>query len=318
MSAIRISAIICTLNRAGYLEKAIQSLVDQTLPKEQYEIIVVDNGSTDNTKTIVEGFKQLKNLRYIYEPVTGLSQARNTGWQSAQGEYVAFIDDDAIAGSEWLQRIVEVFDTVHPQPASIGGKVIPIWEIERPTWLTKGLEKLLTILDWADKPRFLDEGYQFLVGTNVAYQRGILQRFGGFNTNLGRKGTNLLGNEESLLKRRLQEHNMRVYCHPEICVQHHIQAERLVKPWFYRTFFWHGISVEIQEYIESGQNGGNWHYLYRAMASALRFVRSPRRMLLILMPTNSPNRMEEKCRLYRRLGRIWAQLKIGLGMVKRS
>ena len=132
--SIRISAIICTLNRAAYLEKAIQSLADQTLPEEQFEIIVVDNGSTDNTKTMVEGFKHLENLRYIYEPIMGLSQARNTGWQNAQGDYVAYLDDDAIACPEWLERIVQAFDTVEPRPGSVGGKVIPVWEAERPAW----------------------------------------------------------------------------------------------------------------------------------------------------------------------------------------
>ncbi|MEE8471432.1 MAG: glycosyltransferase family A protein [Dehalococcoidia bacterium] len=103
--SIRVSAIICTHNRSDYLRQAIQSLADQTLPTEQYEVIVVDNGSTDNTRAVVEGFDHIANLRYVYEPILGLSQARNTGWQNARGEYIAFMDDDAIGyPTSWKSR----------------------------------------------------------------------------------------------------------------------------------------------------------------------------------------------------------------------
>src|SRR5690349_21431211 len=126
---IRISAIIPTYNRADYLGNAIQSLIEQTLPIEQYEILVIDNCSTDRTRQIVcEDFAHVPNLRYIYEPVLGLSQARNTGWQQARGDYVAYLDDDAIASSQWLEKILFTFRTVTPIPGCVGGKVEPIWE----------------------------------------------------------------------------------------------------------------------------------------------------------------------------------------------
>src|SRR4051812_37764690 len=130
---IRISAIIPTYNRDAYLGKAIQSLVDQTLATEQYEILVIDNCSTDHTREIVcNEFGHVPNLRYIYEPVQGLNQARNTGWRQARGELVAFLDDDAIANSEWLEKILMVFETVKPIPGCVGGQVEGIWETERP------------------------------------------------------------------------------------------------------------------------------------------------------------------------------------------
>lgn len=307
---IQTSAVICTLNRAAYLEKAILSLADQTLPKEQYEIIVVDNGSTDNTKTIVESF-HLKNLRYIYEPITGLSQARNTGWQNARGKYVAYLDDDAIACPEWLERIVKAFETVHPQPGSVGGKIILIWEAKKPIWLSKQLEVPLGLVDWANKPTFLTEDYQDLRGGNVAYPREILRRFGGFNTSLGHKGGTLLSNDEILLSRCLKRHNLWSYYDPEICVQHHVPAERLVRRWFYRRYFWQGVSEEILQYIETDQNEAKWRYLYWAMANTLHLFRSPRNLVLILMPADSSNWVAGKCSSYNRLGHIWAQLRIG-------
>jgi len=314
--SIRVSAIICTHNRAAYLKKAIQSLVDQTLLKEQYEVIVVDNGSIDDTKAVVKSFECFKNLHYLHDSVLGLSQARNTGWQSARGEYIAYLDDDAIACPEWLERIVQAFETIKPRPGSVGGKVAPVWEANRPKWLSKQMELALTIVDWTDKAAFLTEGYQFLAGANVAYLREVLKRAGGFSTSLGRKGSSLLSNDEILLKRYLTESNLGTYYDPEIYVQHHILAERLVKRWFYRRYYWQGISNEILEYLESHQRGISLRYPYRALLNTLGFVRHPANLLAIIMPASSASQVLRKCRLYAQLGRIWAQVRIGLGLVR--
>src|SRR3990172_11341947 len=104
------SAIICTHNRAEYLTKAIQSLVGQSISKDRYEIIVVDNCSTDFTKEVVERFSSKNYIRYIYEPTLGANYARNTGWRNARGKYVAYLDDDTVACHIWLDKILEVFE----------------------------------------------------------------------------------------------------------------------------------------------------------------------------------------------------------------
>ena len=310
----RISAIICTYNRAEYLKKALQSLVDQTLPQQHYEIIVVDNGSTDNTKAIVEGFKQCENLRYIYEPIMGLSQARNTGWGNAQGEFITYLDDDAIACPEWLQRIVQAFNTVRPQPGSVGGKVIPIWEVERPPWLPKELDRLLSITDWADRPTFLMDDFQFLAGTNVAYPRYVLDEVGGFSTSLGRKASSLLSCEEILLKRQLKRRNLGSYYDPDLYVYHHIPAERLTKRWFYRRAFWQGASDAILRHLETSQQGTKGRYIHGVVSIASLFCVIPRGLLRIILSANSGSRVVlVKCGLYTYLGRAWMRLRIALG-----
>ena len=315
--SIRISAIICTYNRSAYLKKAVQSLLDQTLPQEQYKVIVVDNGSTDNTKAIVEGFKQSENLHYIYEPAKGLSQARNTGWQNAQGEFIAYLDDDAIACAEWLQRIVQAFDTVRPQPGSVGGKVIPVWEVERPTWLPKELERLLSIVDWADRPTFLIEDRQFLSGTNIAYPREIFEKAGGFSTDLGRKASNLLSNEEILLKRQLKRRNLATYYDPDIYVYHHIPAERLTKRWFYRRAFWQGASDAILQHLETYQTENKRRYIRRSLSNASLLGVIPRGLVRIILYANSGSRVVlAKCGLYTYLGRVWMLLRIALRLEK--
>lgn len=315
--SIRISAVICTYNRAAYLQKAIQSLVDQTLPQNYYEIIVVDNASTDNTKATVEGFDHFENLRYIHEPIMGLSQARNTGWQNAQGEYIAYLDDDAIACPEWLERIVDAFDTVKPQPASVGGKVTPVWEAERPAWFPKEMETAFAIVHWGDNPKFLTEEHEHHVGCNVAYQRDILRACGGFNTNLGRKGTNLISNDESLILLYLRQHCLGIYYHPSIHVEHLVPAERLAKRFLYRRMFWQGVSNEVLEYLRAARAKSKWRYRLGAIASipviAAHMAWS---FLGIIRQVNRANLFSVVCGYCYVLGETWGKLQIGFGRIK--
>ncbi|MDJ0510476.1 MAG: glycosyltransferase [Crocosphaera sp.] len=242
---ITISAVICTFNRAKYLRKAINSLVNQTLESDKYEILVVDNCSTDETKTIVtEDFSHISNLSYLYEPIQGLSQARNTGWKQAKGDYIAYLDDDAIAVPQWLEIILRTFETVEPQPGAVGGKIEPIWETSRPPWLSDRLTLGLTVLDWSKEPHFLQKK-QWLAGANIAYPKHILDKFHGFNTSLGRKKTNLLSCEEALLNNKLKSEGYQLYYHPDAMVSHHIPASRLTKDWHIKRQFWNGISGSV-------------------------------------------------------------------------
>jgi glycosyltransferase involved in cell wall biosynthesis len=254
---VRISAVICTLNRASYLVKAMESLVNQTYPKEYYEIIVVDNGSTDNTREVAEQFSQFARIRYIYEPVKGLSQARNTGWQAASGKYVAYLDDDAIACPHWLEKMMEAFETAEPRPASVGGKAVPLWESERPAWLEDRMLGAYAIVDWGDRARFLKPSSpEHHVGCNVAYSREVLEGCGGFNVNLGRKGRNLLSNDENLIRQYIDSHGLGIYYDPEIIVEHLVPKERLTRRFMLRRHFWQGVSDVVLWYEESSLTPG--------------------------------------------------------------
>jgi len=254
---VRISAVICTLNRASYLAKAMQSLVNQTYPKQHYEIIVVDNGSTDNTREVVEQFSQFARIRYIYEPIKGLCQARNTGWQAAGGKYVAYLDDDAIACPHWLEKMMEAFYTVEPAPSSVGGKAVPIWESERPAWLEEQMLGAYAIVDWGKQARFFKPSTsEHHVGCNVAYSREVLEECGGFNVNLGRKEKNLLSNDENLIRQYMDSHGLGIYYDPEILVEHAVPKERLTRRFMLRRRFWQGVSDVVLWYEESSSPPG--------------------------------------------------------------
>jgi len=298
----KISAVICTYNRDKYIGKSIESLVNQTLLDNQYEIIIVDNKSTDNTREVVcDGFKDVNHLSYYYEPVQGLSQARNTGTKNAKGTYIAFLDDDAIACNDWLERIVDAFENYEAQLGSVGGKISPIWEVERPSWLSDEIVPVLTVLDWFDKPTILSEKY-WLAGANIAFPKFLLDQMGGFDTSLGRKGSNLLSNEETVMRQDIEKAGYQCLYDPKIYVDHHVPSERVNQKWFKRRFYWQGVSKAV---LASQAPGFSRSDQFRALAKEIKsMISSPSLIVRLLFPSNNPSHFTRKCIAMRKLGYI--------------
>ncbi len=238
-----ITAVVCTHNRSAYLRKALASLREQSIGNDSYEVLVVDNCSTDDTKQVFDR-EAGANFTYIFEAQLGLSTSRNTGWKRARGEYVAYLDDDAVASSVWLEQIVQAFEVVQPRPGGVGGRITPIWEAPRPSWLSDRIALALTILDWSDAPMFIGD-HQWLAGANLAYPRELLVETGGFDAMLGRSGTNLISCEESMLNDQIKGLGYRLFYQPEAAVEHHIAASRLTKEWHIRRQYWNGVSGAV-------------------------------------------------------------------------
>ena len=298
-----ISAVICTHNRANYLTKAIQSLLEQHVPREHYEIIIIDNCSTDSTKEVVERFSNERNIRYIYEPSLGLSYARNTGWRSAKGKYVAYLDDDAIANPIWLSRILEVFETVVPQPGCVGGKAIPIWEAPRPDWLSNELATGLTIIDWSDTPQILpDLAKEWLVGANIAFPIAVLKEMGGFIDGLDRVGTKMLSGGDVFLEKQIMQAGYSCFYHPDIAVGHHIQRSRLEKRWFTHRYYWQGVSDAVVQLIEGSPS--KFERLRHAGAKLAKLLSSTEKVKNLILPRNNSQQFTEKCFALIELGHI--------------
>ena len=108
----KVSLIAAFYNRVDYLERAVRSALDQTASPDAFEVLVVDNCSTDDTRALVESLQPIGNVRYMYEPRLGLCHARNAGWRNAAGDYVAYLDDDAIASRDWIAAILEAFSSL--------------------------------------------------------------------------------------------------------------------------------------------------------------------------------------------------------------
>lgn len=235
-----VSVVVCTRDRAQILGQALHSLISPVPPEQPFEILVIDNGSVDETAEVVRSLN-IAGLRYLHEPVSGLSQARNTGWRAARGRFVAFLDDDAHASPGWVDAIVGGFEK-DAGAGAIGGPVQPIWHAPRPSWLTDEVAHALTILDWGTKAHRLDTQRQWLVGANMAFRRDVLAECGGFETRLGRQGDLLLSNEETFLLHQVERLGHRVLYWPSMRVEHPVPAARLDPRWLIQRHFWQGIS----------------------------------------------------------------------------
>jgi glycosyltransferase involved in cell wall biosynthesis len=224
--SIELSVIICTFNRADLLGPALESLAGQTLEPSRMEVVVVDNNSTDSPCDVVDRFRgKILNLRYLTEDRQGLSHARNLGWRSAKGEFVAFLDDDARAATDWCERIVTAFRTVTPVPVSVGGKILPVFNGALPAWFTPEIE----IRSWGETPCFLDGPrtcYGFS-GSNMSFPREVLARYGGFSPGLGMQGDRIRLGEDSHLYNRIQEHEPLFWYDPHLVVHHLVPPRNL-------------------------------------------------------------------------------------------
>ncbi|ASC71570.1 EAL domain-containing protein/glycosyl transferase [Halomicronema hongdechloris C2206] len=298
-----ISVVICTLNRADYLRKAIKSLTSQTFNAAQFEIIVVDNNSTDNTRSVAKDeFGGINNIRYLFEPVMGLSQARNTGWQNSRGDFIAFLDDDAIAAPQWLEIIAQVFASVTPMPGCVGGKVKPLWESPRPSWLSDSLLSCLSLIDYADYPTFLEDG--FVVGANMAFPKKVLQELDGFSTMLGRKGKSLLSNEEILLRNQLKSAGYKIFYHPEASVIHQIPASRLEQSWFLKRYYFQGVSDAYMMLYKNNLSSLRRLNLVRRKTKSLLNLSD--KLVPLFLRSEDANTFYKKCQARRDIGYIAA------------
>jgi len=269
-----ISVVVSTYNRADILPVCLDSLIDQSYPKEQFEIIVVDNNSTDETGKVVQTYMNMGNLKYVQEFTQGLSAARNRGVREAKGKYVAFLDDDAAADKNWCERIVDAFESVNPAPAAVGGMITPWYEKPPPGWFPDSLE----IRTWGDSPSFLVSpgGQDGFSGSNMTFPRELLVDYGGFSEELGMIGGRVRFGEETLLFRKIYKDHPYFWYDPQILVHHRVPAEKFNAIYRIRRSFRSG-----QSYRRLQEDTGEHYSILRRTASVLSFLvlRAPMRLL---------------------------------------
>jgi glycosyltransferase involved in cell wall biosynthesis len=296
------SVVICTHNRAGYLDRALESVAAQDLEPSRYEVLVVDNRSTDDTVQVVERSALGGKIRYVFESTLGLCHARNRGWREARGRYVVFLDDDAVASPGWLRAVEEAFAT-YPGAGVVGGRVDPIWEAAPPTWMSPDVSLSLTILDWGPTPKVIaDLRSEWLVGANLAIPRGVLEDVGGFHPGLDRVGTAMLSSGDVFLEQQIVARGYLAVYYPTMAVSHVVPASRLRKGWFRRRYYWQGISDAVMRLIATSPSPGD--RLRLAFGMLGRLLRSPNQLRDWLLPTDDPARFTQKCWTWIAVGHI--------------
>lgn len=229
---VDVSVVVCTYNRAESLRDTIQSLTNQKVGNYTYEIIVVDNNSKDETKQVAQSFNG--KAKYLFEPKQGLSYARNTGIKASKGEVIAFTDDDVIADSEWIQSIWRCYQET--RAAAIAGKIVRLWNCDRPVWLTDEISGPLIVQDLGPFRKRWDSESRHMVGANMAFHRSVFEKYGLFLEELGRRGDQLIGGEDREIFKRLFQDNAPIFYEPEAIVHHKVEKERLSKDYMKRWF----------------------------------------------------------------------------------
>jgi glycosyltransferase involved in cell wall biosynthesis len=274
----KIAGIICTHNRDHYLEGAIDSLLAQNCP--DFEIVVIDNASTDNTRQVVESRLGDPRLKYVYEPVLGLSTARNRGAIATTAPILAYLDDDAVASPQWLQVLLRAYEE-NEKLAVAGGKVTLIWPVgqTQPDWMSDNLAGGLGAFDLGDNVVYINQPNLTPRGVNYSLRREFLEQVGGFDPNLGRIGKKLLSNEELYMTELALDRGWQVAYFPDALVAHNVAPERTKLQWFIRRSWWQGISEHYREEA-AGRTGvaqfwrGGERFL-RGIYKSLKFINHP-------------------------------------------
>jgi glycosyltransferase involved in cell wall biosynthesis len=278
MSRPQISAIICTHNRENYLGRAIDSLLQQDC--SDYEILVVDNASSDRTRDVVSTRLGDRRLRYIFEPTLGLSLARNRGAREAQAPILAYLDDDAVASPHWLSTFCQIY-AQDDRLAIAGGKVTLLWpeNTRCPGWLSENLAGNLGAYDLGAEVIDINQPGLTPRGLNYSIRRIFLEQVGGFDRHLGRVGKNLLSNEELQMTALALQCGWRVAYVPQALVAHHVSLERIRLSWFLQRGWWQGISECYREQLAGELMGRQLarggERLLRGLYKACKFLGQP-------------------------------------------
>jgi len=233
---MQVSVIICTYNRAGSMGRVLDSFRRIVVPEgTRWELLLVDNNSKDHTKEVINDFVAHSGVpaRYLFEEKQGLSNARNRGILAAQGEIIAFTDDDVSVDPNWLANILREFERT--DASCVGGKILPVWEKHPPGWLRGDLRAALALLDLGNDRFRLDA--PTIWGANLIVRTSMFRKYGLFDLGLGHNEGKLYGGEETKFLSRLLEGGEQVYYCPEILVHHYIPASRTRKAYFRKWFF---------------------------------------------------------------------------------
>jgi glycosyltransferase involved in cell wall biosynthesis len=241
MTGMRYSIVIATCNRAGDLRGTLESLA-ALQPDGDWETIVVDNNSADDTRAVVEAAASRfpVPLRYLFEREQGRSPALNAGIRAARGDIIVTTDDDVRVEPDWLTRAGDALRTLRCD--YVGGRVLPIWGAPRPAWLFNGGKywAVIALLDLGSEP--FEFGGRVPLGVNMAFRRDAFERAGLFDPQTGRKAGTLLGQEIRDWCGRARAAGVRGFYAPELSLRHIIPASRLNKAYYRRWFYWHGVS----------------------------------------------------------------------------
>lgn len=273
---MRITAAICTHNRAALLPAAMESLLAQNLSPTNYEVLVIDNASTDATPAVIGRYLDAPGpvtLRSAVQPILGLSHARNLAAEMAVGEIIAYMDDDAVADPGWLAALLDAY-AAFPDAWAAGGPVRLAWQTHRPAWLGNELLPMLSRLDLGAEQRPLGV-QEYLWGTSLSCHRQAFRSLGLFRTDLGRRGYALVGGEDTEFQQRIRAAKRQVIYAPAAQVAHWVEPARTRQRYFVVRTYGKGRTralVDAGQLDRAAQRRKAWRQIASAGKSGLRKI----------------------------------------------
>ena len=241
-----ISFIVCTYNREKYIYECLSRLAANT-EQDGWEIILVNNNSTDQTAEECKRFEQnypKVDYHYFVEKQQGLSFARNRGIAEAHGEWLVFLDDDAMVEKDYISNLLANISS-NINASAFGGRIEPLFEDGRPDWYSKWAMGFVSAIDLGDEDIEFPAN-KYPIGANMGIRRAVLDEVGVFNTDLGRTGDNLLGGEEKDIFNRIRQAGHTICYFPNIGVRHCIPARRTTEEFIARLANGVGVSERLR------------------------------------------------------------------------
>jgi glucosyl-dolichyl phosphate glucuronosyltransferase len=227
-----VTVAVCTWNRAKVLERTLAHLRQLRMPAGwDWELLIVDNGSTDSTRATAEHYSADLPLRYVFEPQPGISFARNCAVRHARGEILLWTDDDALPDPDWAEKMLGAFEEFNADV--VIGKVVPVWEQGHPPkWFVAEFAGMYALLDLGGPPRRLTDPKLIGHNVNLGFRNSVPDRIGAYREDLGVGRTG--GSEDIDLCSRAYAGGLVVAYQPLAVVHHCIPPERCTKEFIRR------------------------------------------------------------------------------------
>lgn len=258
---------ICTYRREAMLAITLASLASCDKPDAAWDVVVIDNASEAPVKSLVESFRERLPIRYVAEPRTGTSFARNRAIEESSSPIVLFTDDDVEFDRGWLTGMVAAVRS-HAECEFWGGRIRPTWAAGKPGWFDVSRSPMLgdVIVRYeageASRPWRPEDDPPFYTA-NLALRVEAVRAAGMFDTTLGHKGGKRLGGEDSWLVRSISRRGGKGWYAADAIVDHPVPAERLTKT-YARRFAWRQGWIGVEMLRREGGRVPRW--LYRAAA----------------------------------------------------
>jgi glycosyltransferase involved in cell wall biosynthesis len=240
--ATDISVILPTYNRASSLETTLQSFAALTVPANlSWELLVIDNNSTDRTREVIEDFvsKTTFPVRYLWEGTQGRSAALNSGIAAAEGDIIAFTDDDVILDAHWLSSLKRTFSRC--DCAAVAGRVIASWNHPKPDWLEMTGQFAVVNFDLGAELKQINVPP---LGANSAFRKEIFEKYGLFRLDLGVRGCqHTITCDDTDFGDRLIRAGEKIIYDPEVVIYHPVDPKRTTKKYFISWYYYNGVSL---------------------------------------------------------------------------